>query len=669
MAKSDAVWGIDIGQCALKAMRCRAGDDDATIRVESFDFIEYSKILSQVEAEPQQLIAEAIETFLSRNSVKGDRVAISVSGQSGLARFIKLPPVEAKKIPDIVKYEARQQIPFALEDVIWDYQEMAGGSEEEGFSLETEIGLFAMKREQVFDALQPFEDAGIDVEIIQLTPLALYNFVAFDQLRDLPSEEDYDPDDPPPSTVIISVGTDTTDLVVTDGFRVWQRNIPLGGSHFTKALSKDLKLTYAKAEHLKRNADQSEDPRAVYQAMRPIFSDLVTEILRSINYFLSLEKGTKINRAITMGNAMKLPGLDSYLAKYLKDEGKGIDIDVALLETFPGLRGVATLGAPAFKENQLSFGVSYGLALQSLDQSRLKTNLVPKELVIDRLIRAKKPWAVACVAALLLGCCLNFLGVWWGWHAVRPEKYKAAFGKAQQTVKMSVQLKKDDTKGKEDFAHVKAIGNRSFDLCDRRMLWAELYAAIRQCLPAEAAWNGPDPENPKFKIQIGRRLETHVMQVERQRVAKLDQWHKAVKQWIGDDDESDPPTGEGWVIQIKGHHFHNDPGGVQTAQFVQDNLIKPLREKEDIELPALGEGLKEIVSTKSLGISHPVLIGTREKPVTEQLTNSAKQDEQDEQVSVQKFDFTVQFVWKPVTRRARKEAAEKGKQGGRGAQR
>jgi len=264
---------------------------------------------------------------------------------------------------------------------------------------------------------------------------------------------------------------------------------------------------------------------------------------------------------------------------------------------------------------------------------------------------------------------LNFLGVWWGWHAVRPEKYKAAFGKAQQTVKMSVQLKKDDTKGKEDFAHVKAIGNRSFDLCDRRMLWAELYAAIRQCLPAEAAWNGPDPENPKFKIQIGRRLETHVMQVERQRVAKLDQWHKAVKQWIGDDDESDPPTGEGWVIQIKGHHFHNDPGGVQTAQFVQDNLIKPLREKEDIELPALGEGLKEIVSTKSLGISHPVLIGTREKPVTEQLTNSAKQDEQDEQVSVQKFDFTVQFVWKPVTRRARKEAAEKGKQGGRGAQR
>ena len=54
-------------------------------------------------------------------------MAISVSGQSGLARFIKLPPVEAEKIPDIVRYEARQQIPFDLNDVIWDYQRMGGG--------------------------------------------------------------------------------------------------------------------------------------------------------------------------------------------------------------------------------------------------------------------------------------------------------------------------------------------------------------------------------------------------------------------------------------------------------------------------------------------------------------------------------------------------------------
>src|SRR3972149_918450 len=123
MAKSNAVWGIDIGQCALKALRCRPHEkDDNRIVVEAFDYIEYPKILSQPEADREALVREALELFVSRNEVAGDSVAISVPGQSGLARFIKLPPVEAKKIPDIVKYEARQQIPFALDAVVWAYQ-------------------------------------------------------------------------------------------------------------------------------------------------------------------------------------------------------------------------------------------------------------------------------------------------------------------------------------------------------------------------------------------------------------------------------------------------------------------------------------------------------------------------------------------------------------------
>jgi len=167
-----------------------------------------------------ELIGDALKQFLSRNSVVGDRVAMSVSGQAGLARFIKLPPVEAKKIPDIVKYEAKQQIPFDLNDVIWDYQRMGIGSEEEGFALETEVGLFAMKREAVLRALDPFIRADIEVDIVQLTPLVLYNFMLFDQLGPLPTAEEYDSDNPPESLVVISLGTDATDLVISNGFRV-----------------------------------------------------------------------------------------------------------------------------------------------------------------------------------------------------------------------------------------------------------------------------------------------------------------------------------------------------------------------------------------------------------------------------------------------------------------
>lgn len=309
MARSDAVWGIDIGNSSLKALRCRPHESTDRVLADAFDYIEYPKILTQPGAEPAELVAEALKQFLSRNSVRGDHVAISVPGQNGLARFIKLPPVESKKIPDIVRYEARQQIPFDLNDVVWDYQRMGGGSEEEGFALETEIGLFAMKRDQVFRALEPFREAGIEVDVIQLTPLALYNYVAFDQLHDLPPIDEYDPDNPPPSLVVLSLGTDATDLVVSNGYRVWQRSIPLGGNHFTKALTKELKLTFAKAEHLKRNATSAQDPKAVFQAMRPVFNDMLTEIQRSLGYFSSIDRSAKIGTVLTLGNAMKLPGL------------------------------------------------------------------------------------------------------------------------------------------------------------------------------------------------------------------------------------------------------------------------------------------------------------------------------------------------------------------------
>src|ERR1041384_2485793 len=148
MANSNAVWGIDIGQCALKALRCRPHEkDDKKLVVEAFDYIEYPKILTQPEANRDELIKEALEQFVSRNDLTGEKVAIAVPGQSGLARFIKLPPVERKKIPDIVKYEARQQIPFALEDVVWDYQPLIG-SEDEGYAIETQSGRFARQRAQ-----------------------------------------------------------------------------------------------------------------------------------------------------------------------------------------------------------------------------------------------------------------------------------------------------------------------------------------------------------------------------------------------------------------------------------------------------------------------------------------------------------------------------------------
>jgi len=660
---SGAVWGIDVGQCALKALRCRAHDDPKKLVAEAFDYIEYPKILSQPGSDPTELVDDALKQFLSRNSVVGDRVAVSVSGQAGLARFIKLPPVETKKIPDIVGYEARQQIPFDLNDVVWDYQRMGGGSVEEGFALETEVGLFAMKRDAVFRTLEPFLKLDIEVDLVQLTPLVLYNLILFDQLSELPPADEYDPENPPESTVIISLGTDATDLVITNGYRVWQRSVPLGGNHFTKALTRELKLTFAKAEHLKRNATAAADPKAVFQAMRPIFSDLLTELQRSISYFSNLDRAAKIGRVVAVGNAMKLPGLRRYLSQSL-----GYEIEK--LDSFRGLTGSQVVSAPAFQENLLSFGVSYGLALQGLEKGGVHTNLLPKEIIQDRLIRRKKPWAVAAAAVLLLACGMSYAAYSLATGTVDVDRWKPAETKAQLLISAAARFQSEAEQATTEFQTTDEIGQHLVGNVEGRIRWLELLKAINVCLPSG---EDPPPKGADGKEleestadRIARRKELHITNLECQQMDEVSQWYQMVKKWdptaptdsgtvaaMGDAAAMGSPVGgtgmgmgggmgggtgmgggmgvgggmgssdagfsggsnaqvygakgPGWIISLSGHHYYNEDRANQGAQYVRNELIESLRDKK-VKLPAVNRGETEFVTLEELGITFPVLV-------------------------------------------------------------
>lgn len=709
MASSNAVWGIELGQCALKALRCRPHEkDDQRVVVEAFDYIEYPKILSQPEANRDELVAEAIETFLSRNELLGDRVAISVPGQSGLARFIKLPPVESKKIPDIVKYEARQQIPFALEDVVWDYQPLAGGSVDEGYALETEVGLFAMKRDQVARALKPFEAAGVEVDLIQLAPLAIYNFICFDQLGNL---ENYDRENPPPSKIVLSLGTDTTDLVITDGFRVWQRSIPIGGNHFTKSLTKELKLTFAKAEHLKRNAMKAENPKAVFQAMRPIFSDLVAEIQRSLGFFTSNNRNATLGDVIALGNPMKLPGLQRYLSQNL-------DQDVEQIEEFKAAVSGSAVAVPQFKENRLTFGVAYGLCVQALDKSQISTNLLPGEIITKRLVKAKKPWAVAAAALLLSGMAFNYWSHYAAWRsaAVEPE-YNRQMADALQASKQQTSWAQNfdstQTQLTSDFDQILQTGNNLVSNVEGRLLWLELLKAIDTALPKDAR---PIADRQESAKDLTQREELHVTSLECQHMPDVAPWYAGIESLYQEtkqaaspeDGQPDPPagdqvagqasadpaaqqeqgvSGEGWIIQLEGYHFHNTKGDDSELQFLNNEgrefIAKTFfRELENgtVSLPDGPDGQLVDVPIEDLGIRYPVVVtqhriqdvdfypdaqgedDTRSRGRSNfrraQAGDGGADRDEPRVWKLRRYDFVIQFCWQPTPRSERQEKAE-----------
>ena len=132
---------------------------------------------------------------------------------------------------------------------------------------------------------------------------------------------------------------------------------------------------------------KAENPKAVFQAMRPVFSDLVAEIQRSIGFFTSNNRNAKLGDMVALGNPMKLPGLQRFLSQNL-------DQEVKLVDQFNNLVGGTATAGPQFKENQLTFGVAYGLCVQALDSAQLRTNLLPEEIVTTRLVRRRSrgPW-------------------------------------------------------------------------------------------------------------------------------------------------------------------------------------------------------------------------------------------------------------------------------------
>ncbi|HUQ72900.1 MAG TPA: type IV pilus assembly protein PilM [Planctomycetaceae bacterium] len=594
MADNQAVWGIEIGQAGLKAIRLRYAEAAGQVIAAAFDYVPHPKLLSQPDAAPDELIRQALDTFLARNKIGGDLIAIGLPGQTALAKFIQLPPVEAGRVAEIVKYEARQQIPFALEDVEWDFQTLGGGDQEAGgFMLDAEVGLFAMKKEQVAHHLKPFLDRKVEVEVVQIAPLALFNFLCYDRYGirlggDRPGIEDY--------TVMVDMGADNSSLLVTNGTKIWIRNVPIGGNHFTRALTKEMKLTFAKAEHLKCNATKSPDPRAVFQALRPIFNDYVSEIQRSIGYFSSVNRTAKIGRLIGVGNGFKLAGLQKFLQQNLQYEVDRVD-------HFQGLVGDHVLTAPLFQDNLLTFVVPYGLALQALKLTDIHTTLLPREIAVSRLIRRKKPWAVATAASLLCGMAISTAGYGNVWHSVSTERFGDAEKQAADIASEAGTLKSKYGAEESRNTTAKAAGDQLVGMLPTREMWLEIFKSINECLPRDVGEQLDEEE-------IMKKHRISLSSITCKKYADLSAWYSSLaeekKLYMTDEDKAAGPTGSGYVFTLHGHHYHHEPTNPKTGQghmYEQNTLLANLK-KPVVEWKDPFTGNVSRVDVRRAGISH-----------------------------------------------------------------
>ncbi|MCX7916321.1 MAG: pilus assembly protein PilM, partial [Verrucomicrobiae bacterium] len=233
MLGADRILALDIGAATVKLAEFEASKTHA-LRLLSFNHADLG-LDPEKEENRKPLTISTIRNLLREKNIRTRRVIFSVSGQSVFTRFVKLPPVDESKVVQIIRYEAQQNVPFPIEEVIWDYQLV--GSTQEG---EIEVVLLAIKSDIIEELNDAVESAGLRTRMVDVAPMALYNAVRYNY-----GELDG-------CTMVVDIGARTTNLLFIERNRLFSRAIPIAGNAITQNIASEFGISFLEAEQLKK---------------------------------------------------------------------------------------------------------------------------------------------------------------------------------------------------------------------------------------------------------------------------------------------------------------------------------------------------------------------------------------------------------------------------------
>jgi type IV pilus assembly protein PilM len=341
----------------------------------------------------------AIKELAKSLKVGSQKAAYALSGQSVFVRFVKLPPLESENMGELVKFEAQQNVPFPIDEVVWDWEKL------ETDGIEPEVILVAIKADSLNDLNSVVAETGLGTQLVDCAPVALYN--AF--RHSYPSVEE--------SILLLDIGAKTSNLIYADGKKFFTRSVTIGGSNLTSAIAKDYNVSFAEAENSKLtsglvtlgggHAGQLDEGTATLgTVIRNALTRLTAEVQRTNTLFRSQQGGNAPQKVLLAGGSANLPYLREFLEEKLNlpveifnplqriSVGKGVDVD--------------TLGSEAHQ-----LGEIVGLGLRASGKAEISIDLVPDAVQAQRDISRRKPALITASALFLAG-----LAAWAGFKSI-----------------------------------------------------------------------------------------------------------------------------------------------------------------------------------------------------------------------------------------------------------
>jgi type IV pilus assembly protein PilM len=415
-------------------------------------------------------VASGLREMLDELQVKTGNVNYALAGQSVFARFVKLPSVDEEKVERIISFEAQQNVPFPIDEVVWDYQLVGGGTEEQ-----IQVVLVAIKADLLDEINSAVEATGLRTSIVDVAPMSLYNAFRY-SYSDLTA-----------CSLLVDIGARTTNLLFIEAGKIFSRSVPIGGSSITSAIAREFEEPFSAAEFRKKRDGfvslsgayaEPADPNVtrVSKIARSTMTRLHAELMRSISHYRAQQQGSAPERVFLCGGSASMPYMREFFHEKLQ----------LPIEFFNPLRNVAVVdSAPvsAMSHSAHLLGELVGLALRTATACPMELNLRPASVVRRQELEKRRPFfiiAAACFILALLG---------WGTYYERAALV-TQHGTQRLQEKIAIMRAADAQldKLRKQAASLDSLASPLIDAINDRSFWLQILEDLNARLPKEDIW-------------------------------------------------------------------------------------------------------------------------------------------------------------------------------------
>ena len=412
---SNIVWGQDIGNSAIKAVKMQRSGTECSIV--DFDIIDIPN--GDDPADRPARLSAAMKNLTETHKFGNDPVFLAIPGAVCLHREFSLPPSPEARVKEMVQFEARQQIPFPLEQVEWGYERFEAGEDSKALN----VTVIAVRKTDIQELLTLAENFNLKLAGIAAAPVALYNFIFYEFK-------------PQTITLILDAGARGTDFVVMNKRQIYFRTIEIAGREITRVLAENkFKVPCEKAESLKKNIEKSPQMDPILTVIEPTLRNLGADVQRTIGFYKAKSRGQKIQQCYLLGHAFRLPRMAEDLQAQVREA------PFALVEGLQRIRLGQGVNASVWEHEFPTMAVAIGLGIQGLGLSEMKLNLIPQRKEGDHARQQWKIWATAAAIVLFIA-----LGVSWYLANKQVAEYNGLSEKYHEAVERANKVKEAEAK-------------------------------------------------------------------------------------------------------------------------------------------------------------------------------------------------------------------------------